>query len=227
MTPYEIYQHALAVVSVAALVALLAVLVTVKIWPYLTAAWDGLGGKGARCVFLAACALACLYGGAKHNYGRVTYPRTDPETWYLLDNGSYVTNDAIHVAFHSNPILPGDANIFIEGLELSYTNQDDWAEHSFLAYSNVLSSAVSPFDVPFPAATNYNWLVYTDWTPGPTVHTNGIAYASWQRSINGSTNELATLKTGIYIDTLRISPSPALTNSPPSTSRSAPQQEAP
>ena len=172
-----------------------------------------------KAVFLVGAVLATLYGGAKHATGKITYPRTDPETWYLRDNGSYVTNDAVHVAYTKNPILPNSANLFIEGLELSYTNDSDWAEHSFLAYSNTLGNALSPFDMAWPAATNYNWIAYTDWTPPPTTHTNGVAYAAWQRPIDGATNRIATVKTGIYIDSLRVSPDPAITNSPPSSTR--------
>ncbi len=168
-----------------------------------------------RVVFFIGVVLATLYGGSKGFVGRVTYPRTDPETWYLLDNGSYVTNDAVHVAFVKNLIVPNSANIFVEGLDHSYTNQGDWAEHSVLAYSNTLGNVSASFDVPWPAATNFNWIVYTDWAPGPTTHTNGVAYAMWQRSIDGSTNELATVKTGIYIDAMRVSPSPAITNGIP------------
>ena len=165
-----------------------------------------------KAAFLLFSVLATLYGGAKHATGRITYPRTDPSTWYLLDSGSYVTNDAVHVSFSRNLILPNAANFFIEGLELSYTNESDWAEHSFLAYSNTLGNVSSPFDMPWPAATNYNWIAYTDWTPPPTTHTNGVAYAAWQRGMDGATNMVATVKTGIYIDAARVSPSPAITN---------------
>ena len=215
MTPYEIYQTAVMAIALCGLSALTLVLVAAAIWPYISAAWDALGRQHARKAMLVMATLATLYGGAKHIIGKINFPRTDPEVWYLLDNGSYVTNDAVHVAFTRNLILPSSANIFIEGMELSYTNESDWAEHSFLAYSNTLGNVTSPFDMPFPAATNYNWIAYTDWTPPPTTHTNGVAYASWQRSINGSTNVLSTVKTGIYVDALRISPNPAITNGPP------------
>ena len=184
-----------------------------------------------RTVFFLGVVLATLYGGSKGVVGTITYPRTDPETWYLMDNGSYVTNDAVHVAFSRNPILPNTASFYIEGLAVSYTNASDWAEHSFVAYSNTLGSVVSPFDMPYPTATNYNWIVYTDWTPPPTTHTNGVAYAAWQRSADGSTNRIATVKTGIYIALRRVSPDPAITNSPPSSTRtsllSTPQQGEP
>ena len=215
MMNYAIYQNVAMAIALVGAAGLTFALVFAAIWPYLAAAWDAMGQKSVRGVFLLGVTMATLYGGAKHIIGKITYPRTDPETWYLMDNGSYVTNDAVHVAFARNPILPASANIFIEGLELSYTNTSDWAKHSFLAYSNTLGNVSSPFDMPHPDATNYNWIAYTDWVPPPTTHTNGVAYASWQRSINGSTNVLSTVKTGIYVDALRISPNPAITNGPP------------
>ena len=215
MMNYAIYQNVVMAIALVGAAGLTFTLLFAAIWPYLAAAWDAMGRQNIRRVFLLGATMATLYGGAKHIIGKITYPRTDPETWYLLDNGSYVTNDAVHVAFARNPILPASANIFIEGLELSYTNANDWAEHSFLAYSNTLGNVSSPFDLSFPAATNYNWIAYTDWTPPPTTHTNGVAYAAWQRSIDGATNRIATVKTGIYIDSLRVSPDPAITNSPP------------
>lgn len=167
-----------------------------------------------RAVFFIGVVLATLYGGAKHT-ATVTYPRTDPETWYLMDSGSYVTNDAVHIAYTKNLVVPNSANIFIEGLELCYTNQSDWAEHSFLAYSNTLGNATSPFDMPFHAATNFNWVVYTDWAPGPATHTNGVAFVAWQIGASKPTNDLAMVRTGVYADALKLAPNPAITNGIP------------
>ena len=227
MMNYAIYQNVVMAIALCGFSALTLVLVAAAVWPYLAAAWDALGKMRARKAMLVMATLATLYGGAKHIIGKITFPRTDPETWYLIDNGSYVTNDAVHLAFTRNLILPNSANIFLEGLELSYTNESDWAEHSILAYSNTLGNVASPFDVPFPAASNYNWIAYTDWTPPPTTHTNGVAYAAWQRPISGATNILATVKTGIYIGPLRLSPPAAMTNGVPTTATllSTPQQE--
>ena len=221
MMTYEIYQGVVMAVAIAGAAGLALLLVGAALWPFLSQAWDMMGQKRIRRVFAIAVAMATLYGGAKHIIGKITYPRTDPETWYLMDNGSYVTNDTVHVAFARNPILPASANIFIEGLELSYTNESDWAEHAFLAYSNTLGNVASPFDMPYPDATNYNWIAYTDWVPPPTTHTNSVAYAAWQRPIDGETNIVATVKTGIYINGRRVSPYPAITNSPPSSIRGA------
>jgi len=162
-------------------------------------------------IALAFSAGIAYYGMTK---GTITYPRTDPETWYLLDNGSYVTNDAVHVGFTRNLIVPATANFFIDGLALEYTNQSDWAEHSFNAYSNTLSNMSVPFDMAWPSATNYNWIAYTDWTPPPATHTNGVAYIVWQIGASGPTNNIAMTRTGVYTNAVRIAPNPSITNGP-------------
>lgn len=215
MMTYEIYQGVVMAVAIAGAAGLALLLVGAALWPFLSQAWDMMGQKRIRRVFLLGVAMATLYGGAKHVVGKITYPRTDPEVWYLLDNGSYVTNDAVHVAFSRNLIVPASASFYLYGLELSYTNQADWAEHSFCAYSNTFARISQPFDLPHPAATNLNWIAFTDWTPPPVTHTNGVAYVAWQIGFDKSMNELVPYRTGVYTNGVRVAPSPAITNGPP------------
>jgi len=191
--------------------ALLAVAAVVCL-PAICKAWDR-GSRTARRAFLAFAAAAAMYAGAKH--GTIAYPRTDPETWYLRDSGSYVTNDHVHVQFTRNVIVPDSATFYLDGLDIQYTNQSDWAEHSFTAYSATFGEIQLPLNVPYANATNFNWIAYTDWVPPPVVHTNGIAYVAWQVGVGKTTNDLATTRTGIYVDGLRLAPNPAITNGPP------------
>ena len=155
------------------------------------------------------------YAGAKHFMARITYPRTDPETWYLMDNGSYVTNNAVHVAFTRNLIVPDSAMFYLYGLESSYTNESDWTDHSFCAYSNSFAAITVPFDFAYTAASNFNWLAFTDWTPAPQTHTNGVAYVAWQIGADKPTNNVALIRTGVYVNALRLAPNPAITNGVP------------
>lgn len=224
---YSIYQSTLTAVAVCGLAAIAAAVGFYGLSRVILPVVCWIRRHKVDALLVAPFVLFFAYYGGSKIASTVTFPRTDPETWYLMDNGSYVTNDWVHVAYTKNPIVPNTASIFIEGLSLSYTNQSDWAEHSFLAYSNTLGTATSPFDMPYPAASNFNWIVYTDWTPPPTTHTNGVAYAAWQRPISGATNILATVKTGIYIGPLRLSPPAAMTNGVPTTATllSTPQQE--
>ena len=216
MNWYAIYQGVLQNVSVAGLVAIATVAGVGIVAAYLSPVVKWMRRHRLDAALVAPFVVGLvLYGGAKHVVGKITYPRTDPEVWYLLDNGSYVTNDAVHVAFSRNLIVPASASFYLYGLELSYTNQADWAEHSFCAYSNTFAQISQPFDLPHPAATNFNWIAFTDWTPPPVTHTNGVAYVAWQIGVDKSMNELVPYRTGVYTNGVRVAPSPAITNGPP------------
>ena len=155
------------------------------------------------------------YGSTKERRGNVSFPYTSAEVRYLTDDGSYTTNDYIHIQFTRSYIVPVSAWFWVEGCPISITNQSEWVDNAVLAYSNQFSGVTLPLDVYYPAATGYNWIVYTDWTPGPTTHTNGVAYVSWQIGVGKGSNELVTVKTGIYMNSARLAPNPWITNSPP------------
>jgi len=215
---YETYQLALTYVALCGVIGCGVVLFAISIWPFVSAAWDRMGAKRIRVLFLLSAIGFTFFGGAKHIIGTISYPRTDPEVWYLMDSGSYVTNDYVHVGFNRNLIVPATANFFVDGLSLEFTNQSDWATHSFNAYSNTFDNMSVPFDMAYPAATNYNWIAYTDWTPPPVVHTNGVAYVVWQIGVGKATNDLAMTRTGVYTNILsnliKVAPNPAITNGP-------------
>lgn len=128
--------------------------------------------RGASAVALAVLGVAgVLYGGRK---GRITYPYTDWEMRYLLDAGSYVTNDFVHVNF-TRIVAPATAPFYISFRPVDSTNDLDWVD-----YTNTTFAAFSvPADIPYPAATNYDWICYTTWTPGPSVQTNGVWHSYW------------------------------------------------
>ena len=166
-----------------------------------------------RFVFALGVAMLTLYAGSKG--GRVNYPRTDPEVWYLMDNGSAVSNDCVVLNFSRNLIVPATAWFYLYALDSAYTNDADWAEFSFCVYSNRFQNMVLPQIVPFPAATNFNFAAFTDWTPPPVTHTNGVAYVMWQMGSDKPTNNLALIRTGVYANALRLAPNPAITNGIP------------
>ena len=126
-------------------------------------------------VHLAALALLgvvfALYGGRK---GRITFPYTDFEQRYIVDSGSYVASNIVHVAF-SRYVVPASADFFIAFRHVDSTNDLDWA-----VFTNTTFSAFTvPCDIEYPAATNFDWVCYTTWTPGPTVQTNGVWHSYW------------------------------------------------
>lgn len=161
----------------------------------------------ARGVFFVAVAGITLYGGSK---GIIHFPFTDPEVRYLTDTGSAVSNDFVHVSFNRSVLVPNTASFYIDGCDVLYTNAEDVAAYAFNAYSNTFDRMTVPFDMPYQAATNFNWYAYTDWTPPIAVHTNGVAFVVWQ--IGSTTNNLSLTRTGVYTNSVRLAPNPAITN---------------
>ena len=147
------------------------------LYPYLRKAW-GKATALARAAFCGACVVACLFGGAKHKIGGITYPKTDTDVAYLTDAGSYVTNDAVHVAF-TRVIVPDSATFYLDYCALDATNSAGVATNWVNAKTATFADLSVPFDFAFANATNFNWVAYTDWTPGPAVQTNGVWHAYW------------------------------------------------
>lgn len=172
---HSIIPGPVAIGMAVAAVAMLAVAAALPLARFLAEAWDRANGdRFGRYVFLAAVAWATLYGNAKHRIGGISYPYTDPEVHYLTDAGSYVTNDAVHVSF-TRIIAPTSAPLLIDYRQVDQTNDTDWVNHTTTTFAEF----PNPCDIQFPAATNYDWIVYTTWTPGPTVKTNGVWHAYW------------------------------------------------
>ena len=144
--------------------------------PYAKSAWDR-ASKFARALFCGAAVGAVMFGGAKSKIGGITYPKTDNEIAYLTDAGSYVTNDAVHVAFTRLPMVPSSATFYLDYCALDGTNEQGVATNWVNAKTATFGELEVPFDFAFANATNFNWVAYTDWTPGPAVQTNGVWHA--------------------------------------------------
>ncbi len=122
-----------------------------------------LRGSGALAASIAL-AVACTLFARK---GTVTV--SDP---YIQNNGSYLTNDVAHVAIAKRtPLLPNDTEILVYARQVDSTNVTDWVR-----LSPHLTFADHPYDYSLPNATNFDVMVAADFTPAPTVHTNGV----WQ-----------------------------------------------
>ena len=122
--------------------------------------------RSMRCALSALAVWAVAYGGSKPATGRITI--NDP---YIADNGSYLTNNVAHVAIaKKSALLPDDTEILVYARELAQTNAADWVR-----LMPHLTFAQHPHDYQLPGlATNYNVLVAASFTPGPSVHTNGV-----------------------------------------------------
>ena len=134
-----------------------------------------------------------VYGSTK---ARVTYPMTEAGRTYLVDRGSYVTNDFVHIDFERR-IVPDDAALVIERRGVASTNDTDWAE--FLR--TTFAAFAVPTDLPCAGATNWTWIVYADWAPGPSVHTNGILETKWGVSARDAAHRAERLAVGVPAQT--------------------------
>lgn len=106
----------------------------------------------------------------------VLFPYTDPSARYLFDAGSYVTNDAVHLAF-TTLLVPPTGMIYLDCQQkmTGGENTNQWTT----AFALPLGSLDLPLDYEWPNATNYSWCCYTDWTPGSQTITNDIFIINW------------------------------------------------
>lgn len=156
------FQVSVLWLCVAVLIALAAVTVTVSIGRVALAARRRL--RGPEVVAMAAMSVYCTLFARK---GRVSV--SDP---YIVDNGSYLTNDIAHVSIAKRtPLLPDDTKILVYARQVDSVDPSDWVR-----LSPHLTFADHPCDYALVNATNYDVIVAADFTPAPTVHTNGV----WQ-----------------------------------------------
>ena len=137
--------------------------------------------------------------------GYVRFPFTEVNKQYIFDNGSYVTNDFVHVDFIKAAFVPQSAPLYCSYRSTASTNDADFVE----LFRTTFADFSVPQDIPFKGAETNDFYFYTTWTPGPVAHTNGIAVVYW-RQINRDI--AAPIKTGIYTNAVRLAPSPAMTN---------------
>ena len=160
--------------------------------------WIGSSSAAALLVMVAV-----MYGGGKWTRN-VNFPRTDIEQAYLVDAGSYVTNDMVHVAFTSF-LVPQDAPIFLAYWPDGSTNETDMVT----AYSATLAEFPRPLDFYFENAISNRWYCYTTWTPGPAVQTNGVWQTIWMTDRREG-RDLIPIRTWIELDGERIAPPAAV-----------------
>ena len=119
--------------------------------------------RGASLVMLVLAAFCTIFG----RKGSVTV--SDP---YIVNAGSYLTNDVAHVAIAKRtPLLPDSTEILVYARPTDSTNVEDWVR-----LEPHLTFADHPYDYSLANATNYDVMVAANFTPEPTIHTNGV----WQ-----------------------------------------------
>ena len=161
--------------------------------------WRIWRSKRHAAILTITAFIAAIVGGTK-NMRNVNFPRTDPEAAYLVDAGSYVSNNVVHVDFETF-IIPADATI-----ELAYWPNESTNEADIVVlFSDPLQAWPRPLDFEFENAISNRWYCYTTWTPGPVVHTNGV----WQQthmSDRRTNKAIIPIRTLVIEDGERIAP---------------------
>lgn len=156
------FQKIMMLIGLAGLTVALLVPLVLSVTPQL---------RRVRKLFFFAVAGLALYAGAKRS-GTITYPDIGGVN-YLINRGSYITNDYVHIDF-TTVAIPSSANLYIARKQLDVA-EAQWVEH----LETTIADFNPPQDLQFANATNYDWMVFSDWTPGPAVETNGVWHCYW------------------------------------------------
>ena len=132
---------------------------------------------------------------------KIIFLQNDSEAIYLYDQGSYVSNNIVHLHYTTR-LLPDTAHLYLDCIPKSEPPDS-------LSYSNVLSGTVATLpeivEFEFENAISNRWVFFTTYTPGPAVHTNGVAIVEFiqaARSLNVAVPKL----TSIYEDGAKVWP---------------------
>ena len=90
---------------------------------------------------------------------------------FLSDAGCYSTNDTVHIAISSNLMTTSLDGCDVMVYARYYTNS---TAEAWFELSPRYKFETFPHDYQLESATNYNYAVYVDYVPGPSVHTNGV-----------------------------------------------------
>lgn len=136
---------------------------------------------GVVVAAFAALAHTAYPTSAEKNPDRtepIHFLSTDIEIDFLTDKGSYVSKDKVHLDFKYHVLLPPDAMLYLDYIPKSEPLDSN-------NYTTRLSGRLSdfmwrlPIEFDFENAYDNRWVFYTTYTPGPNVHTNGVAVAEF------------------------------------------------
>lgn len=178
----------------------LGVIVLAVVLTEVLGAWKILRERRKAVALSLLAVAAIVVGGTKPSTRNVNFPRTDPEVAYLIDNGSYVSNDVVHVDFNTF-LIPGDAPITLAYWPNESTNEADFVE----LFTYNLSAWPRPLDFEFENAISNRWYCYTTWTPGSAAHTNGVFQQVWMSDRRENRNAIP-IRTIIIEDGEQIAP---------------------
>lgn len=185
----DIYQRAL-VIGCASAIAVLALIALFHVFGQsLHAVRKAL--PGSALIVFGILAGICCWAAQKR---LVSFPRTDPTQAYLVDRGSYVDSETgfIHIDF-DRIIVPDTALMIIDR-----RRREEGAEWENMV-AEQFRDVPLPYETSLADAADWEYIVYTDWTPGPSVQTNGVWHAMWGRDrVRGA--YIIPLRTAVRVD---------------------------
>lgn len=132
---------------------------------------------------------------------RINFLQTDPEIKYLIDEGSWVSSNAVHLEF-STRLLPSSAPLFLDYIPKTEPPESN----NYSTYlAGTVESVSNIVEFTFEGALSNRWVFYTTYTPGPSVHTNGVAVAEFMKATKYD-NVAVPKRSTIWEDGKRIYP---------------------
>lgn len=121
--------------------------------------------KKLPIAFLIFAAVCVLLGSDKTPLGKIIFYQTDPEIKWLIDKGSYVSNDVVHVSWTPHAQLPWDAT-----LQMWHCPTNNAANpNAWVQYGGDVAVVDCPFefDIIYTNAIEFAWLFMTTYVRPP------------------------------------------------------------
>lgn len=161
-------------------------------------------GYGFAILFTLSSLISVInaYPTSKEKtWEKIIFLQNDSEAIYLYDQGSYVSNNIVHLHYTTR-LLPDTAQLYLDCIPKSEPPDS-------LSFSNVLSGTVATLpeivEFEFENAISNRWVFFTTYTPGPAVHTNGVAIVEFIRAAR-PLNVAVPKRTSIYEDGVKVWP---------------------
>lgn len=150
-------------------------------------------------VFLTCLSIPfIIYGSTKPSGGYKTPVFCDE---FIINTGSYATNDTFHAKWGFSAEVSPNSTLFSAFRVRGSTNE--WED---LGSAPILKMEEEWY---IENATNYEYMLYTDWVPKPTVHTNGVYVFYVERPlVNPSSNKYLCVRAFINVKGRKVAPLP-------------------
>lgn len=166
---FEIWRTTIMWVGLFALSILVPILVAAKVFPPLNRAFKRFRKlpKWEQALTMFFVAVLTIYAAIKPETARITFENG------LKDDGSYVTNDIVHIEWVKSgiPYVPDMADVYIDYRPIEYRQSDEGGDRWTLLGQTTVGAY--EFNTTLANATNYDYNVWYHYKP-ETVHTNGV-----------------------------------------------------